>query len=61
HYVVPTDSPAAQPEGWRTCWYIFSLYALVIAVLFWIIFPSVKNSNEKIQADKAYDLNTESE
>ncbi len=50
HYVVPTDSPEIQLEGWRTCWYIFAAYAFLIAVLFWMIFPSVKNSNNRVEA-----------
>ena len=29
HYVVPTDSPEIQLEGWRTCWYIFAAYAFL--------------------------------
>jgi hypothetical protein len=28
----------ARMAGWDTCWYIFAAYALVIAVVFAIIF-----------------------
>ncbi|MCH5244980.1 MAG: MFS transporter [Muribaculaceae bacterium] len=38
HYVNPASSPEIQLEGWRTCWYIFAGYALVVAVLFFLIF-----------------------
>lgn len=47
HYVIPTDSHEMQLEGWRTCWYIFAGYALVIAVLFWIIFRDSKASDSE--------------
>ncbi len=29
---------AAQEAGWRASWYMFAAYALVVAVLFWILF-----------------------
>lgn len=38
HFVVPTDDPSTQLEGWKTCWYLFAAYALVVAVLFVVIF-----------------------
>jgi nucleoside transporter len=38
HFVVATDSPEAQLAGWRTCWYIFAAYALVVGVLFFLLF-----------------------
>ena len=25
--------------GWQNCWYIFAGYALVVAILFWLLFP----------------------
>lgn len=27
-----------QLEGWRTCWYIFAAYALVVGALFMLLF-----------------------
>lgn len=37
HYVY--SQPAEmQIEGWQTSWYIFAAYALVVTVLFWLIF-----------------------
>lgn len=44
HYVVPTDSPEVQLEGWRTSWLIFAAYAFVVAILFWIIFSDRKEA-----------------
>lgn len=38
HNVVPTDSPEMQLHGWRVSWIIFALYALVVGILFWIVF-----------------------
>lgn len=38
HFVIPTDTPEMQLEGWRTCWYIFAAYALVVAILFMLLF-----------------------
>ena len=26
-------------QGWQTCWYIFTGFALVVALAFWVIFP----------------------
>ncbi len=40
HFVPDTATPEAQLEGWRTCWYIFAGYALVVGILFWIIFKN---------------------
>lgn len=38
HFVYSQADPAAQMEGWRTSWYIFAGYALVVAVMFMISF-----------------------
>lgn len=41
HFVY--DQPEAmQLEGWRTCWFIFAAYALVVLVLFTFIFKTNK-------------------
>lgn len=49
HYVYsqPAD---LQINGWQTSWYIFAVYALTVAVLFWIIFRDNKQSNVKLSA-----------
>lgn len=38
HNVVATDALEVQLRGWRESWGIFASYALVVAVLFWLIF-----------------------
>jgi len=38
HFVFSRTDPMAQLEGWRTSWYIFSGYALAVALLFAVIF-----------------------
>ena len=38
-YAVPA---AEQLDGWRTCWYIFAAYALVVLVLFTLVFRERK-------------------
>lgn len=42
--VDQTSAPEIQLEGWRTAWLIFAAYALVVAVLFTIIFKDDKAS-----------------
>lgn len=44
HFVDNTAAPTVQLEGWRTCWYIFAAYALVVAVLFIFLFKDTKGS-----------------
>ena len=36
--VYSKDTPMAQMAGWETVWYIFAGYALVVAILFALIF-----------------------
>ncbi len=41
HYVYENpmaSDPMAVWEGWTTCWYIFAIYALVVAFLFGVLF-----------------------
>ena len=40
HFVFtnPADSSFMSLDGWRTSWYIFAGYALVVAIAFWILF-----------------------
>ncbi len=42
HYVNYPQQAGATPEqviaGWQTCWYIFAVYAAVVAVLFALLF-----------------------
>ena len=38
HYVYSQQTPIAQTAGWSTSWLIFAGYALVVAIVFAIIF-----------------------
>ena len=44
HYVVADASPAEQIEGWRTCWTIFSAYALIVFLAFGLAFKEHRNA-----------------
>lgn len=51
HFVPAGLSPEQQLVGWRTCWYIFAAYALVVGILFFFIFHDSKKptSSEEIK------------
>ena len=49
HFVFSRTDPVAQLEGWRTSWYIFSAYALVVAILFAIIFKYKHTREDNIK------------
>jgi nucleoside transporter len=38
HFVFSQTTPAAQVAGWHTAWYIFAAYALVVAIVFAVVF-----------------------
>lgn len=38
HYVFSQTDPISQLEGWQTSWYIFAGYALIVTILFAILF-----------------------
>lgn len=38
HFVTPGAPAEVNLEGWRICWYIFAIYAAVVALLFALIF-----------------------
>ncbi len=38
HYVFSQTDPALQLEGWQTSWYIFAGYALIVTILFAVVF-----------------------
>ncbi len=48
HFVYSQTDALAQIKGWETSWYIFSGYALVVAVLFMFIFK-YKHHPEDLQ------------
>lgn len=60
NYFVPaTAEPAVQLEGWRSCWYIFAAYALVVAVLFFFMFKDNKSDNELAPEKATLEADTE--
>jgi len=46
HFVFSQTNHAAQLEGWRTSWYIFSGYALLVALLFAVVFKYKHGAEE---------------
>lgn len=50
-YSQPAD---AQIDGWQVSWYIFAAYALVVAIMFWIIFRD--DSKPRITTEKAAEI-----
>lgn len=46
HYVFSQTDLVAQLEGWKTSWYIFAGYALVVTILFAFIFKHKHNPEE---------------
>ena len=45
HFVFSRQGGVAQIDGWHTSWLIFAAYALVVAVLFLLIFRDNKNAD----------------
>lgn len=52
-FVNPDASGLEQIAGWQTSWMIFALYALVVAILFWILFPRTGTGNTISLAEAA--------
>lgn len=57
---VPGLDAVQQLEGWRESWFIFAGYALVVAVLFLIIFKEKKGSVTERQIKESEDIPEES-
>lgn len=55
HNVLPADPVETQLEGWRASWMIFAAYALVVGILFWIVFKDNRRTDPVSEAgiDKA--------
>ncbi|PZU84434.1 MAG: MFS transporter [Chryseobacterium sp.] len=51
HFVYSQTDPMAQLEGWRISWYIFAGYALLVTVLFAIIFRYKHNPESNINVN----------
>lgn len=49
-------SPEQQISGWSTSWFIFAVYALVVAVLFALIFKDKKKEHPEISMHEAADI-----
>ena len=43
HFVYSQPTPELQLAGWRTCWYIFAAYALIVGLLFMFIFKDTRS------------------
>ena len=43
HFVYSQPTPELQLAGWRTCWYIFAAYALIVGLLFMFIFKDTQS------------------
>ncbi len=46
HFVYSQTDPTIQLEGWRTSWYIFAGYALIVTILFAILFKHKHNPED---------------
>ncbi len=57
-HVFSQTTPEAQAHGWVESWYIFAAYALVVGVLFAILFKNPKQA-EKVTLDQAADIDGE--
>lgn len=55
NFVHPEATGVEQIQGWQTSWMIFALYALAVAVLFWILFPKTNNA-KNVSLDEAADI-----
>lgn len=59
HYVIETDPVDVQLHGWRVFWMICAAYALVVGILFWIVFHDKKSednvSGEEIRSVESTD------
>lgn len=57
HLVFSRPAGIEQVEGWHTAWLIFAAYALIVAVMFWIVFrddtPAPKLSEEQAESAPA--------
>lgn len=49
HYVYAHSTAEAQLSGWQTSWYIFAGYALVVTIMFGILFKYKHNPNKDIE------------
>lgn len=60
NFVFSQPAGNARIEGWHTSWYIFAAYALVVAILFWILFRENKSSTPRVDLANAADIDGDS-
>lgn len=51
HFVGSQPTPELKLEGWRTCWFIFAAYALIVGLLFMLIFKDTKTKASASEID----------
>ncbi|MCM1033120.1 MAG: MFS transporter [Odoribacter sp.] len=56
--MVPGLDAVQQLDGWRTSWYIFAAYALIVGVLFFFIFKDKDHNATAKQIDQAEEIPT---
>ena len=61
HFVFSQTSPEAQHDGWVTSWMIFAGYALVVGVLFMLIFKDGKPASTDMEKTVVSDMNSEAD
>lgn len=49
HFVYSQTEPAAQIAGWQSAWYTFAIYALVVAVAFYLIFKDPRKEQPQLK------------
>ncbi len=49
HFVYSQTEPAAQIAGWQSAWYTFAVYALVVAVAFYLIFKDPRKEQPQLK------------
>ncbi|MDE7407304.1 MAG: MFS transporter, partial [Muribaculaceae bacterium] len=54
-FVNTQPAGIAQIQGWQTSWFIFAAYALIVAVLFWLLFRD-NEKNPSLNTAKAESL-----
>ena len=59
HYVLTQPAGMAQAAGWSHSWLIFAAYALVVALLFLLIFKDKKQTVAKADVCKAEDTSVD--
>ena len=58
HFVFSQTTPEAQHDGWVTSWMIFAGYALVVGVLFMLIFKDSKPASTEMEKAAVGDMNS---